>query len=235
MEGGNAPMLHGTELRVLGVLIEKSLTQPGSYPMTMNAIVSGANQKQNREPVLELSEGEIAKALYSLEQKRFVAQAPPDTGARVNRFGHRVVERVSWDRREQAVMAELILRGRQTPGELRTRGSRMASIPDMAAVMSILQDLSSGERVFVEELPREPGRSATRYRHLLASDSVREDAGAETVSRPAAAVPDARADDAGLSQRVAVLEERLSCLEERLARLDGKQPPGIDESVPGTI
>lgn len=235
MEGGNAPMLHDTELRVLGVLIEKSLTQPGSYPMTMNAIVSGANQKQNREPVLELSEGEIAKALYSLEQKRFVAQAPPDAGARVNRFGHRVVERVSWDRREQAVMAELILRGRQTPGELRTRGSRMASIPDMAAVMSILQDLSSGERAFVDELPREPGRSANRYRHLLSSDMVREDAGADTESRIAAAEPDARTDDTGLSQRVAVLEEQLSCLEERLARLDGKQPPGIDESVPGTI
>ena len=190
--------------------------------MTMNAIVSGANQKQNREPVLELSEGEIAKALYSLEQKRFVAQAPPAAGARVNRFGHRVVERVSWDRREQAVMAELILRGRQTPGELRTRGCRMASIPDMAAVMSILHDLSSGERAFVEELPREPGRSATRYRHLLASNQVREDAGSEAASGSTIAMPDDSADDAGLAQRVAALEERLSCLEERFARLDGK-------------
>ncbi len=222
MEGGNVPMLHDTELRVLGVLIEKSLTQPGSYPMTMNAIVSGANQKHNREPALDLSEGEIAKALYSLEQKRFVAQAPPAAGARVNRFGHRVVERVSWDRREQAVMAELILRGRQTPGELRTRGGRMASIPDMAAVMAIIQDLSSGERAFVEELAREPGRSATRYRHLLASDSVREDAGAESVSRSATAVPEVQTDDGSLSQRVAALEERLSCLEERIAQLDGK-------------
>lgn len=240
MEGGDVPKLHDTELRVLGVLIEKSLTQPGGYPMTMNAIVSGANQKQNREPVLELSEGEIAKALYSLGQKRFVEQAPPSAGARVNRFGHRVVERVSWDRREQAVMAELILRGHQTPGELRTRGGRMASIPDMAAVMSILQDLSSGERGFVEELPRVPGRSATRYRHLLASGSVRENAGSEA-SRPATAVPDVLsvraddADDADLAQRVAVLEERLSGLEERLTRLDGKQPPGIDESVSGRI
>ena len=229
------PMFNDAELRVLGVLIEKSLTQPGSYPMTMNAIVSGANQTQNREPVLELSEGEIAKALYSLGQKRFVAQAPPAAGARVNRFGHRVVERVSWDRREQAVMAELILRGRQTPGELRTRGCRMASIPDMAAVMSILQDLSSGERVFVEELPREPGRSATRYRHLLASNQVREDAGSEAASGSTIAMPDDSADNAGLAQRVAALEERLSCLEERFARLDGKQPTGIDESVSGTI
>lgn len=235
MEGGDVPMLNDAELRVLGVLIEKSLTQPGGYPMTMNAIVSGANQTQNREPVLELSEGEIAKALYSLGQKRFVAQAPPAAGARVNRFGHRVVERVGWDRREQAVMAELILRGRQTPGELRTRGGRMASIPDMAAVMSILQDLSSGERAFVEELTRVPGRSATRYRHLLAGERVREDAGAEAASGPATAVTDAPADDAGLSQRVAALEERLSGLEEHLARLDGKQPPGIDESVSGTI
>ncbi|MCH8149069.1 MAG: DUF480 domain-containing protein [Planctomycetes bacterium] len=229
METGHVPILHDTELRVLGVLIEKSLTQPGSYPMTMSAIVSGANQKQNREPVLELSEGEIAKALHTLEQKRLVAQAPPAAGARVNRFGHRALERVSWDRREQAVMAELMLRGRQTPGELRTRGGRMTSIPDMAAVMSILQDLSSSERPFVVELPREPGRSASRFRHLLASDGVREEAGAVTDSRSDTAEPDARADDTGLSQRVAALEQRLSGFEERLARFEEKHPPGIDE------
>jgi len=229
VETGHVPILHDTELRVLGVLIEKSLTQPGSYPMTMNAVVSGANQKQNRDPVLELSESEIAKALYSLGQKRFVEQAPGAAGARVNRFGHRVVERVSWDRREQAVMAELILRGHQTPGELRSRGDRMTPIPDMAAVMSILQALSSGERGFLEEIPRVPGQSATRFRHLLAADSVREDAGSEVASPPAVAVPDVGAEDGGLAQRVAALEQRLCGLEERLARLDGKQAPGIDE------
>lgn len=235
METGHVPILHDAELRVLGVLIEKSLTQPGSYPMTMNAIVSGANQKQNREPVLELREGEIAKALHSLELKRLVAQAPPAVGARVNRFGHRAIERVRWDRREQAVMAELMLRGSQTPGELRTRGGRMTSIPDMAAVMSILQDLSSSERPFVVELPREPGRSANRFRHLLAADSPREEAATDTESRSDTAEPDTPADDVGLSQRVAALEQRLYGLEERFARLDGKHPPGIDESVSPAI
>lgn len=233
METGHVPKLETDELRVLGVLIEKSLTQPGSYPMTMNAIVSGANQKQNREPVFDLSEGEVAKALHGLEQKRLVAQAPPAAGARVNRFGHQVVERVGWDRREQAVMAELMLRGSQTPGELRTRGSRMTSIPDMAAVMSILQDLSSSERPFVVELPREPGRSATRFQHLLAADSPREEAGADTERQMDTAERNARADDVALSQRVAALEERLSRLEVRIAQLEGEHPPGIDESAPG--
>lgn len=211
-------MLNDTELRVLGVLIEKSLTQPAGFPMSMNAIVLGANQKQNRDPVLELSEGEIAKALYSLERKRLVGQAPPSAGARVNRFDHRVVDRLGWDRRQQAVMAELMLRGRQTPGELRTRGSRMASIPDMAAVMSILQDLSSGERAFVEELPREPGRSTNRFRHLLASDSTEDGPVVEADRHPDPVECDERTEDAGLSGRLAALEKRVALLEERLAR-----------------
>ena len=209
---------------------------PAAIPMTMNAIVSGANQKQNREPVLELSEGEIAKALYSLGQKRFVEQAPPAAGARVNRFGHRVVERVSWDRREQAVMAELILRGSQTPGELRTRGGRMAPIPDMAAVMSILQDLSSGERAFVEELPREPGRSATRYQTLARlGQRPRRCGRSRRRARPPRRYPMPRRMTRASRSGWRSWRQRLSCLEERLGRLDEKQPPGIDESVSGTI
>ena len=163
----NFQKLDPIELRVLGVLIEKSLTQAGSYPLTMNAIVLGANQKQNRDPVLSLSEGEVARALGSLERKQLVAQAPPAPGARANRFQHRVVNELRWDRRDQAIMAELMLRGRQTAGELRTHASRMTSFADIGSVLNTLQELAAREPSFVEELPREPGRSANRWRHLI--------------------------------------------------------------------
>ncbi len=168
-----AVVLKDVELRVLGVLIEKSLTHPKSYPLTLNAILLGSNQKQNREPVLDLTEAEIASALYSLQQKELVDHAPTAPGARSNRFEHRVVDTLHWDRREQAVMAELMLRSRQTAGELRTRGSRMTPIPDMEAVNAIISGLMERDPPFVEELPREPGRSANRFRHLLTGGDAR--------------------------------------------------------------
>ena len=109
----------------------------------------------------------MARALQTLHLYELAKQAPPDAGARANRFMHNVVERCGWDRREQAVLAELMLRDRQTAGELRTRGSRMTPIEDMAAVTGILHGLMHSEPPVVEELPREPGRSADRFRHLL--------------------------------------------------------------------
>ncbi len=162
--------LGDVELRVLGVLIEKSLTQPGSYPLTMNAITLGANQSQNREPVENFDESEVTDALRGLQLKHLVAQAPPEVGARVVRFVHRVVDVLKWDRRQQAVMAELTLRGPQTCGELRTRASRMTPLQDTESVRAILQELIEADPPFVEELPREPGRSANRFRHLLSAE-----------------------------------------------------------------
>ncbi len=164
------PTVDDIEIRVLGVLMEKSLTQASTYPMTMNAIVLGANQKQNRDPVVEMSEGDVARALTRLQQKRLVKQAPPSAGARSNRFLHTCVEAFQWDRRQQAIMSELFLRGRQTPGEPRTHASRMTPFPDLDAIGNTLNDLSNQSPPFVEELLREPGRSANRWRHLLGSE-----------------------------------------------------------------
>jgi len=174
--------LNEAEIRVLGVMIEKALTQPYAYPMTINSILLAANQKQNREPVVEFTEAQVAGALGELIRKQLAVQAPPEPGARANRFAHRVVEVFHWDRREQAIMAELLLRGRQTAGELRSRAARMTPFPDLAAVMAALDQLQKYNPPYVQELPREPGRSANRFRHLLS--------GEPKTATPAAALPD---------------------------------------------
>ncbi|MCH7592510.1 MAG: DUF480 domain-containing protein [Planctomycetes bacterium] len=221
--------LNDVELRVLGVLIEKSLSQAGSYPLTINAVLLGANQKQNREPVVEHSEGDVSRALHTLANKNLVKQAAVGMGARSNRFEHNVVERFHWDRREQAVMAELMLRGSQTAGELRTRGSRMTPIPDLPAVHSVLNALAAYEIPFAEELPREPGRSTTRFRHLLGEDAAacENSSVTERVESPIPDAivdsnemhPEATVDTSRLSDRVAALENRVAELSRTLESL----------------
>jgi hypothetical protein len=178
--------LHGltdVEIRVLGVLIEKALTSPGAYPMTVNSIVVGCNQLQNRDPVVSYGESQVSSALRNLEHKALVAQAASSAGARSVRYEHRVVDRFHWDRREQAVMTELMLRGRQTSGELRTRASRMTDLPDLQAIVSVLDALRAHVPPFAEELPREPGRSANRFRHLLSAEAARPEVEKVTVAR----------------------------------------------------
>lgn len=226
---------NGIELRVLGVVMEKALAHTSGYPLTVNAVVLGANQKQNRNPVAEYSEADITRALYGLQTKQVIKHATTSAGARANRFEHNVVERFHWDRREQAVMAELMLRSHQTPGELRSRASRMTPFQDLTAVTVVLEELARCDPPFVEELAREPGRSANRWRHLLAADA--DPAAAEAPSAtvpPAASASDALqtppdrsvsplaqpGDD--LADRVARLEARVAELE----RASGVQRPG---------
>lgn len=222
--------LNDIEQRVLGVLMEKSLTQPDAYPLTFNSLLLGANQKQNRDPVREYSEREISEGLRTLELKQLVAQAPPALGARSVRFKHHVVERFHWDRREQAIMAELLLRGRQTAGELRTHAGRMTSFPDLEAVGVTLNALRSQESLFVEELAREPGRSANRFRHLLGpAHSVPLPVASPASATVFAASPAQVAADPGdLAARVGRLEEAVARLEARLSRLQSSPESSID-------
>ncbi len=229
--------LNEVELRVLGVLIEKSLSQAGSYPLTINAVLLGANQKQNREPVVEHSEGDVSRALHTLANKNLVKQAAPGMGARSNRFEHNVVERFHWDRREQAVMAELMLRGRQTAGELRTRGSRMTPIPDLPAVHSVLAALANYETPFAEELPREPGRSTTRFRHLLGEGAdAREgssitDQSESPVSSAVSTAPTIQADtSAKTATHSADSDPTPDNLAARVAVLEGKIAPNLKDA-----
>lgn len=224
-------ILDDIELRVLGVLIEKSLTQPDAYPLTFNSVQLGANQKQNREPVREFSQRDISEALRTLELKKLVSQAPPAIGARSVRFRHHVVEQFHWDRREQAIMAELLLRGRQTAGELRTHASRMTPFADLEAVAVTLNALRSHEHFFVEELAREPGRSANRFRHLLGANQASPMPVAESnqsANHPKEHLVAEASNQMSLVQRVEVLERTVARLAAEIALNKGKEPAAID-------
>jgi len=215
--------LNDIELRVLGVLMEKALTTPDAYPLTINAIVAGCNQKQNRDPILSLSGGDVSRSLQTLGHRGLAHQAPPEPGARANRFRHTVVEALHWDKRQQAIMSELMLRGRQTPGELRGRAQRMCGFADVPAVLTTLTELAQSDTPFVEELPREPGRSANRWRHLLAESEEQTVAETPCASAPDRAMsappgdrpPASTAPD--LIARLDALERRVAALEQRLA------------------
>jgi len=231
-------LLSETEIRVLGVLMEKSLTQAGSYPLTLNAITLGANQLQNRDPVLNLNEHEVSAAIRTLQHKKLVAQAPPSAGARSNRFEHKVVEVMHWDRRDQAILAELMLRGRQTPGELRSRASRMTPFADVESVMVTLQGLRSRETPFVEELAREPGRSANRFRHLLSAEvedipqPAREKQGRSTPADSTDVESPAPSGESKiintLTSRVEALESQIRSLARAVQELQAANPPGTE-------
>lgn len=155
------------EQRVMGVLVEKSLSQPDYYPMTLNAIVTAANQKNNRDPVMELDEEAVWQALERLRGRGVVARVLAAPGARAERFRHELREAMDWGPRQQAVMAELFLRGPQTVGELRGRCARMHEFESLDVVTQTLNDLAARQPPCVGPLPREPGRSAIRYAHRL--------------------------------------------------------------------
>src|SRR3954454_19299755 len=154
------------EIRVLGALIEKDITTPDYYPMSLNALVNACNQKNNREPVTSLGESEVREALDGLQNQGL---AGPAHGAdsRVTKFEHRAYEKLNLGRREIAVLCVLLLRGAQTPGELRGRTERLYNFEDLADIQSTLQRLMEREPAFVRVLPRQPGTKEARYVHLL--------------------------------------------------------------------
>lgn len=215
--------LNPVQRRVFGVLIEKSLTTPGSYPLTVNAVVTGCNQLTCRDPVMAISDGEVGKALHDLQLLDLVCLAPPDSHARANRFQHLAAKRFGWTPHEQAVMAELLLRGPQTVGELKGNASRMRSIPDIQGVSAVIEELSRRDPPLVRELPRQPGKSTVRFDHLLYSDN---EAPPTPPAATAASAP--RQEDpalsAGIAERLARLEEEVALLRRQVAALQDGAP-----------
>lgn len=207
--------LNLVQRRVLGVLIEKSMTTPGQYPLTMNSLLTGCNQLSCRDPVMSLSEGDVAKAVYDLQQWQLVAQAPPDRSSRVNRFMHTVEQRFGWGARERSLMAELLLRGPQTVGELKTNASRMTPLEDLHYVSELLGALAGREPPFVRELPRQPGKTVVRYDHLFYSD----DESHEHRRAAPAAAPDAGPRESSIEDRLARLEAEVAGLSEQIRAL----------------
>jgi uncharacterized protein len=164
--------LSAVEVRVLGVLVEKEITTPEYYPLSLNALVNACNQKSNREPVMTLDEDAVRKALRSLADQSLARSASTDS--RVAKFEHRLNELYNFHRHEIAVLCVLLLRGPQTPGELRTRAERMYAFEDLEAVHSALNLLMRREPPLVKVLPRQPGTKESRYMHLFSGDTEPE-------------------------------------------------------------
>ena len=159
-------VLNEVEARVLGALVEKDITTPDYYPLSLNALVNACNQKNNRDPVMNLNEGAVRDALNGLHD---AGLAGPASGAdsRVTKYEHRLQETFNFTRGETAALCVLLLRGPQTPGELRGRTERMHQFEDLDAVQFSLQKLMQREPPLVTVLPRQPGTKEARYAHLL--------------------------------------------------------------------
>ena len=202
--------LSDIEARVLGALVEKDITTPDYYPLSLNALVNACNQKNNREPVMNLEEGAVRDALNGLHDDGL---AGPASGAdsRVTKYEHRLQETFNFSRGETAVLCVLLLRGPQTPGELRGRTERMHHFEDLDAVQSSLQKLMQREPPLAAVLARQPGTKESRYAHLLSGE-------VEAGELPAArAVPSSSAS--GGDERLSRLEEAVTALRNEVGEL----------------
>lgn len=198
------------EVRVLGALIEKDITTPEYYPLSLNALVNACNQKSNRDPVMQLDENAVRDALGGLQAHRL---AGPAGGAdsRVTKYEHRTQEVFNFTRAEVAVLCVLLLRGPQTPGELRGRTERMHHFETLDDVQSALQKLMQRQPPLAKVLPRQPGTKESRYVHLLAGDVVVAEIPQATVA--------AAGHYSGDGERMARLEEEVGGLRREVAEL----------------
>jgi hypothetical protein len=162
-------ILNDVETRVLGSLVEKDVTTPDYYPLSLNALVNACNQKNNRDPVMHLEEDAVQEALSALQDKR-LAGPTSSADSRVTKYEHRLQEAFNFTRGETAVLCVLLLRGPQTPGELRGRTERMHRFEDLTEVQSTLQRLMQRDPPLVRVLPRQPGTKESRYKHLLGGE-----------------------------------------------------------------
>jgi uncharacterized protein len=162
--------LNATEARVIGALIEKAITTPEQYPLSLQALVQACNQKSNRDPVLNLEVGAVQQTVDGLKRRLLVSEGG-GYGSRVAKYQHRFCNSafggLQLDPEELAIVCELLLRGPQTPGELRSHGERLQPFSGIEAVEAALQRLMALEEPLVEQLPREPGKREARYRHVL--------------------------------------------------------------------
>jgi uncharacterized protein YceH (UPF0502 family) len=198
------------EVRVLGALLEKEITTPDYYPLSLNALINACNQKSNRDPVMALDESAVRDALDNLNDKHLAAQTT-SADSRVPKYAHRLQEVFNFDRREMAVLCVLLLRGPQTPGELRGRTERMYRFDDLGVVESALHRLMEREPPLVKKLARQPGTKESRYAHLLAGELEEWSAPVETQPLAATGIQD--------EQRIARLEDEVQSLRQEVAEL----------------
>ena len=195
------PSLTAEECRVLGCLIEKQITTPEYYPMSLHALAAACNQKNNRAPLTAYEEKTVVRALDTLREKKLVSMIA-EAGARVPKYKHSAAEIIGLDSADLAIVCELLVRGPQTVGELRNRADRMHAFADLAAVQMALDGLAARPQgALVARLPRQPGTKESRYTHLLSGPPPAMDA----IQPPLPAEP-ARAEAASDAARLAKLE-----------------------------
>ena len=204
-------ILSEIEARVLGCLVEKDITTPEYYPLSLNALVHACNQKSNRDPLMNLEEDVVRQALRGLGEQMLARSASGDS--RVAKYEHRLADTFNFTRPETAILCELLLRGPQTPGELRSRAERMHPFEDLSVVQSTLKHLMEREPPLLKLLPRQPGNKEARYVHLLSGDvdvEVRE-------SQPLkeAVVSSSAAENTRISE----LESEMGSLQKEMADL----------------
>lgn len=213
-------VLDDVQARVLGALLEKEITTPDYYPLSLNSLTNACNQKSNRDPAMNLSEGEVRDALAVLHDNS-LARSVSAADSRVTKYEHRLQEAFNFDRREGAIFCELLLRGPQTPGELRSRAERMHHFDDLGEVQSTLQRLMSRDPALVKVLPRQVGTKEARYAHLLSGDVFpqvvlpagrpperAQGAEQDRITRLESELADLRADVSDLKQQLAIFRKQ---------------------------
>ena len=207
--------LDPVEVRILGALMEKQLATPEYYPLTLNALVAAANQKSNREPVMELGEDEVQRALDRLQDEKLVWKV---MGGRAVRYDHNLDHVWHLDRAQKALLTLLFLRGPQTAGELRGRSDRLHSFDSVPAAEETLRDMSAHSEPLVRQLPRRPGQKEERWAQTTGGAVVESEIASSAASPSEGSQP--------LSARVARLEEQLAALAEELRSLKDKLGEG---------
>jgi uncharacterized protein YceH (UPF0502 family) len=214
MTAASFAILNAAEARVLGVLAEKQRTVPDTYPLTLNALLSGCNQKSSRDPVMELRNAEVQQALDSLRGRSLVIES---SGGRVPRYEHNIERVLQVPTTSAALLAVLMLRGPQTAGELRINCDRLHKFADISAVEGFLRELAERPAgALVAELPRQPGSRENRWAHLLCGEPAADEQAAPDA---AATHGDESGNPASLSARVEALEARVDQLQAQLAAL----------------
>jgi hypothetical protein len=208
-------VLTAAQARVLGALVEKEVTTPDYYPLSLNALLNACNQRSNREPVMNLDEDELRLALRGLEDKGLAGRARNADG-RVTKYEHWLGEAFNFSRAETALMCVLLLRGPQTPGELRGRTERLHTFDEISDVLAGLQKLMEREPALVAVLPRQPGMKEARYAHLL-SGPVESIVFAEP-----AVVREGVADTGDLQSRMERMEQAMEELRHQMSALSAK-------------
>lgn len=218
------------EARVIGCLIEKEITTPDQYPLSLNALTNACNQKTNRDPVLELSESEVQQAVDSLMKKYMVSDKSAGYGGRVTKYKQRFCNTefgsLKFSKQELGIICVMLLRGPQTPGELRSRTNRLCEFADAEQVEAALRGLMTREDgPFIARLPRAPGARESRYAHLFSGaveSAAESDPGPESEPETGLGAARAAAETSGptLSQRVTALEEMVAELRAKIDALN---------------